>query len=144
MDICGQSRKVFGQIGGSIPSPCKGLYRMSGSRFYWYRWTQDGDRHAVSLKTDDLSEAIKKVQEIQAGAWFARWERADKAATPVARLVEKYVDQAIVRVRPARQRAQEDEPAATVPFDGSRIPPSSVRRHRTGDRKPDFVTGKVA
>src|SRR5262249_51532929 len=72
----------------------KGIYHMAGSRFYWYRWTQDGKRHAVSLRTDDLSEAIKKVNEIQAGAWFARWERADKAATPITQVVEKYLNEA--------------------------------------------------
>jgi integrase len=72
----------------------KGLYQMPGSRFYWYRWTEDGKRRAISLKTDDLSEAIKKLKEIQAGAWFARWERAEKATTPITRLVEKYLDQA--------------------------------------------------
>src|SRR5262249_51850232 len=72
----------------------KGLYQMQGSRFYWYRWTEDRKRRAVSLKTDDLSEAIKKLKEIQTGAWFARWERAEKATTPITGSVEKYLDQA--------------------------------------------------
>jgi integrase len=83
----------------------KGIYHMPGSRFYWYRWTQDGKRHAVSLRTDDLSEAIKKVNEIQAGAWFARWERGEKVATPITQVVEKYLNEAQKRrkkpMRPA-------------------------------------------
>jgi integrase len=69
----------------------KGLYNMPGSKYFWYRWTQDGKRRAVSLKTDDLSEAIKKVKEIRAGALFARWERAAPLATPASKLVEDYL-----------------------------------------------------
>jgi integrase len=43
----------------------KGLYKMAGSRFWWYRWSgPDGKRHAVSLKTSDEAEAIKKAREI--------------------------------------------------------------------------------
>jgi integrase len=72
----------------------KGLYHMPGSRFYWYRWQENGKRRAVSLKTDDLSEAIKKVSQIQRGEWFARWDRAEKPATPVSQLVEKYLAEA--------------------------------------------------
>src|SRR6516165_1349355 len=83
----------------------KGIYHMPGSKFYWYRWTQDGKRFAVSLKTDDLSEAIKKVEEVQAGALIARWERGYKVATPLSQVVEKYLNQAQKRrkkpMRPA-------------------------------------------
>ena len=43
----------------------KGVYRMPGSRYWWYRWTDpDGKRHAVSLKTDDEAEAIKLARSI--------------------------------------------------------------------------------
>jgi len=42
----------------------KGLYRMTGSRFWWFRWTQRGRRYAVSLKTDDESIAITKARAI--------------------------------------------------------------------------------
>jgi integrase len=77
----------------------KGLYHMPGSKFYWYRWTQDGKRHAVSLKTDDLSEAITKIKEIQAGAFFARWERATPLGTPVTKLVEDYLAAAQKRAK---------------------------------------------
>jgi hypothetical protein len=38
---------------------------------------QHGKRYAVSLKTDDLAEAVKKINEIRAGVAFARWERAE-------------------------------------------------------------------
>jgi hypothetical protein len=45
----------------------KGLYRMPGSRFYWYRWSQGGKRHAVSLRTDDLPTAIQAIKRIHDG-----------------------------------------------------------------------------
>jgi integrase len=89
----------------------KGLYHMPGSKYFWYRWTQDGKRHAVSLKTDDLSEAIKKAKEIRAGALFARWERAKPRATPLTELVEDYLTAAQKRrkkpMRPDTAKRQE-------------------------------------
>jgi integrase len=77
----------------------KGLYHMPGSRFYWYRWTQDGKRHAVSLKTDDLAEAIQKVKEIRVGAAFPRWDRAKRHTTPATKLVEDYLTAAQGRAK---------------------------------------------
>ena len=52
-----------------MPKPCyaeemaqfkvtSGIYRMPGSKFFWYRWTENGRRFAVSLKTEDESTAI--------------------------------------------------------------------------------------
>src|ERR1700733_12265390 len=37
---------------------------MSGSRFYWYRWTEKGKRFAVSLETEDEAEALLKKRAI--------------------------------------------------------------------------------
>jgi hypothetical protein len=83
----------------------KGLYRMPGSKFYWYRWTQGDKRRAVSLKTDDLAEAIQAVKKIQAGEFFARWERAEPVGTSVTRLVEGYLAMAQQRTKkPMRPR----------------------------------------
>ena len=42
----------------------KGLYRFSNSRIWWFRWSQGGQRHAVSLKTDDEALAITKARAI--------------------------------------------------------------------------------
>src|SRR5262245_27380742 len=78
---------------------------MPGSKFYWYRWTQGGRRRAVSLKTDDLAEAIQAVKRIQAGEFFARWERAEPVGTSVTRLVEDYLAMAQERTKkPMRVR----------------------------------------
>lgn len=84
----------------------KGIYNMPGSKFYWYRWTQDGIRHAVSLKTDDLSEAVKKVGEIKAGALVAQWDRKSEAPrTHLTTLAEDYLAKAQNRAKkPMRPR----------------------------------------
>jgi len=44
----------------------KGIYRMPGSKYLWFRWNQGGKRHAVSLKTDDEAVAIVKARAILA------------------------------------------------------------------------------
>lgn len=45
----------------------KGVYKMPGSRYWWFRWSQAGKRYAVSLKTDDESVAITKARQLLAG-----------------------------------------------------------------------------
>src|SRR6516225_3019438 len=91
----------------------KGLYNMPGSKYLWYRWTgQDGKRRAVSLKTDDPAEAIKKVREIQAGAALMRWEMGEPIPTAAWKMVEKYLTTAQKRarkpLRPATAKRQRD------------------------------------
>ena len=44
----------------------KGVYKQRGSRFYWFRHAINGKRLAVSLKTDDLGEALKRAEVIKA------------------------------------------------------------------------------
>jgi integrase len=66
----------------------KGLYHMPGSKFFWYRWTVNGKRHAVSLKTTDLGEAIAKIQSAH------HFHRTVKLAPPVSeiqKVVEAYL-----------------------------------------------------
>jgi integrase len=62
---------------------------MSGSRYWWYRWTaSDGKRHAVSLKTADEAEAIVK----------ARAVRVDFVAVvprnPLVPVIDRYLNEA--------------------------------------------------
>jgi integrase len=45
---------------------------MPGSKYWWFRWTQAGERHAVSLKTEDESEAITKARAVLAEDLFKR------------------------------------------------------------------------
>jgi integrase family protein with SAM-like domain len=91
----------------------KGLYNMPGSKYLWYRWTgQDGKRRAVSLKTGDLPEAIKKVREIQAGVAYQRWEMGEPIPTAASKMVEKYLATAQKRarkpLRPGTAKRQRD------------------------------------
>jgi integrase len=95
----------------------KGLYHMPGSNFYWYRWTEDGKRHAVSLKTDNVSEAITKIKGIQAGAFFARWERAEPLTTPTTKIVENYLTAAQKRPKkPMRPGTASRQGAILIKF----------------------------
>jgi integrase len=48
----------------------KGVYKQRASRFYWFRHSINGKRLAVSLKTDDLSEALKRAEVIKATGLF--------------------------------------------------------------------------
>ncbi|HXM30479.1 MAG TPA: hypothetical protein VN957_30960, partial [Chthoniobacterales bacterium] len=48
----------------------KGVYKQRGSRFYWFRHSINGKRLAVSLKTDDLGEALKRAEAIKAAGLF--------------------------------------------------------------------------
>jgi integrase len=68
----------------------KGLYRMPGSRYWWYRWTgPDGKRRAVSLKTEDEAEAI-----IKARATNVDFLTSLPSKTPNQPIVEQYLQEA--------------------------------------------------
>jgi integrase len=102
-----------------VPKPMKikGLYRMPGSRFYWYRWSQGGKRIAVSLKTDDLATALRAIERIKDGEWIARWERAEAVATPAIKVVEDYLKKAQERAKkPMRRRTAGKKKAVLLKF----------------------------
>jgi len=84
----------------------KGLYNMPGSKFLWYRWTEGDKRYAVSLKTDDMSEAVKKIGEMKAGRLAVSWEQgAAPARTMATKVVDDYFTMAAGRSKkPMRQR----------------------------------------
>ena len=48
----------------------QGIYHMPGSKYLWFRWTEDGKRYAVSLKTNDEAVAITKARAILAEGMF--------------------------------------------------------------------------
>jgi integrase len=72
----------------------KGLYQMSGSRYWWFRWTEDGKRNAVSLKTEDEAEAITKARAILAEGLIN-----PKQKTGIERAITDYLQMAQKRVR---------------------------------------------
>jgi integrase len=85
----------------------KGLYQMSGSRYWWFRWTEDGKRNAVSLKTEDEAEAITKARAILAEGLIN-----PKQKTAIERAITDYLQIAQKRAR----KPMRPETAKTVSF----------------------------
>lgn len=79
----------------------KGIYRMADSQYYWFRWTQDGIRNAVSLKTSDLGEAIQKAQSIRDGAAVMWQQKQEQPITQLTKLVDDYLNKAQARSKKA-------------------------------------------
>jgi len=76
----------------------RGLYKMSGSQFWWFRYTRDGQRYAVSLRTPNEAEAITRAQAILAEGLIAAEAYAPEEPTPRRReihsLIERYLKEA--------------------------------------------------
>ena len=75
------------------PNRLKGLYRMPGSRFWWFRWTEHGTRYAKSLKTDDEACAITKAQAILAQGLIAAEEYYPSEPPARRREIHGLIDQ---------------------------------------------------
>ena len=79
----------------------KGLYRMPQSRYWWFRYRQNGQRFAVSLRTPDEGEAITKAQAILAQGLIAAEEYNPSEAPARSReihgLIEQYLKHAQAR-----------------------------------------------
>ena len=95
-----------------------GIYHMPGSQYLWYRWSEDGRRYAISLKTSDLSEAVKQVEEIKAGRLAVRWEQQEaNFITPATKVLEEYLSQAQKRKKkPMRPRTAGKKKAVLLKF----------------------------
>jgi len=52
----------------------KGIYQMTGSRYWWFRYQRNGKRYAVSLKTTNEGEAVTRAQAILADGLIAAEE----------------------------------------------------------------------
>jgi integrase len=94
-----------------------GIYKMQGSKYFWYRWTgRDGKRRAVSLKTDVLAEAIEAIKKIKDGEWM-RVLDATPVGTPLTKLVEEYLAMAKKRrKKPMRPGTAERQKAILLKF----------------------------
>jgi integrase len=90
----------------------RGVYKQKASRFYWFRYSVNGRRLAVSLKTDDLSEALQRAQAIRATGLlgsvsvgldlpdnFVRRLEGEIEKTPAILEVERYEADSQKRVR---------------------------------------------
>lgn len=96
-----------------------GLYRMPGSPYWWYRWSENGQRFAVSLKTEDETAAVLKKAEILADIQkrgsevyrFVKGQSGD-ASTGLEVIVDRYLDDAKNRTR----KPMRPETAKTVGY----------------------------
>lgn len=52
----------------------KGIYQMTGSRYWWFRYQRNRKRYAVSLKTTNEGEAVTRAQAILAEGLIAAEE----------------------------------------------------------------------
>ena len=83
----------------------RGIYKMQGSRFYWYRWSDKGQRYAVSLETEDEAEAILKKRAILAdveargSAHYKSKPDADTPATHFEAIIAEYLADGMSRER---------------------------------------------
>jgi integrase len=71
---------------------------MPESKYWWFRYTKDGQRHAVSLRTDDLDEATARAQEILAKGLMATQAYTPEKPTTrkheIHGLIERYLQDA--------------------------------------------------
>lgn len=96
-----------------------GLYRMPGSPYWWYRWSENGRRFAVSLKTEDETQAVLKKAEILAdvqrrGSQVYRSVKGGSGtpATKAEATVDHYLDHAKNRTR----KPMRPETAKTISY----------------------------
>src|SRR5260221_5878312 len=84
------------------------FYRMPGSRWLWYRWSENGRRYAVSLETEDEATAIVKKKAILAdvarrGSEAYRKQVVDDLGplNQMSRVIRDYLESAKSRDRKA-------------------------------------------
>jgi integrase len=82
----------------TIQQQLKGLYKMSGSQNWWFRYTQNGQRLAVALRTPDAAEAIKRATIVLAEGLIAAAAYTPGEPAPRKReihgLIEQYLKDA--------------------------------------------------
>jgi site-specific recombinase XerC len=85
-----------------------GIYKMPGSRYWWYRFTDwNGKRIAISLKTEDETQAIlKKAEIIENVARFGSdsYRPLKPGSGPIHQVdsvIDRYVDEAKNRLKKA-------------------------------------------
>ena len=74
---------------------------MPGSRYWWFRYSQNGQRYSCSLRTENEAEAITRAQAILAEGLIAS-EAYDPSEPPARRreihsMIERYLEDAISR-----------------------------------------------
>jgi integrase len=91
---------------------------MQGTRYFWYRWQDNGRRYSVSLKTENFSDAVLEKEKILAeiekrgSEAFKRVQGNPDAgpATPLDRIIDEYLAAAQSR----HKKAMKPSTAANV------------------------------
>jgi integrase len=105
-------------VSGKISRLSKGIYRMQGTRYFWYRWQDHGRRYSLSLRTENFSDAILEKAKILAeiekrgSEAFKRVQGNPDAgpATPIDRIIDEYLAAAQAR----NKKAMKPSTAANV------------------------------
>jgi hypothetical protein len=66
---------------------------MPDSKFWWFRYTESGKRHAVSLRTSDEAEAITRAQAILAEGLIASEAYTPSEPAPRRREIHDLINQ---------------------------------------------------
>ncbi len=75
-----------------------GIYKMPGSKFFWYRWTEHGKRYAVSLKTEDEATAIVKklaiIKDVErrGSSSYRKQAGEPEPQTQMGNVIKKYLE----------------------------------------------------
>jgi hypothetical protein len=80
----------------TVEQQLKGIYKMSGSKNWWFRYTQNGQRHAVALRTPDKTEAVSRAKAILVEGLIAAEAYTPNEPAPRKReihgLIEQYLE----------------------------------------------------
>jgi integrase len=75
-----------------IQQQIKGIYRMTGSQNWWFRYTRDGRQYRVTLRTPDLAEAIIRGRAILAEGLIASEVYVPNESAPRRREIHDLID----------------------------------------------------
>jgi integrase len=90
----------------------QGLYKFADSKNWWFRYTQDGKRHTVPLRTEDEGEAVTRARAILAEGLIATEAYTPNEPTPRRRevhgLIEQYLEESQSRTKDALRKVTAD------------------------------------
>jgi integrase len=78
---------------------------MPGSKYWWYRWSENGKRYAISLKTEDEATAIEKRKDImvdvarRGSSAYQKQTSQSAPANQMEKVIREYLGEAMSRDR---------------------------------------------
>jgi integrase len=96
----------------TVEQQLKGIYKMSGSKNWWFRYTQNGQRHAVALRTPDKTEAVSRAKAILVEGLIAAEAYTPNEPAPRKReihgLIEQYLEASQNRLKEPLRKVTAD------------------------------------